>query len=130
MSAVVREAANAPGEVTDLSGIAQSCLAHERLDAIAPVVAHDLAVPEEPCDQAVQVIGIAAKVEQVERASRLEHADHLVQGRQPHVRVKMVEHEGRQHPVEAGVGIREFVREAAIELERKPGSARLAIRAP
>ena len=95
-----------------------------------PVVAHDAAVPEEARHQSVQVIRIAAEVEQVERTSRLEHADHLVQGRQPHVRVEMVEHEGRQHPVEAGVGIREFVREAAIELERKPGSARLAIRAP
>ena len=72
--------------------------------------------------QAVEVVALAADVHQMQRAARAQDTEDFPQRGDAQVGLEAVEHQRREHAVEAAVRVREFVGNAAIELECQTGA--------
>ena len=78
----------------------------------------------------MKVIGgdVAGKIEKMQRPVRLEDATNLVERRLFLRRRQVVEHQRRENEIEGRLGVRQLIREAAIELDGDAFSLRLASR--
>src|SRR5262245_58087106 len=86
------------------------------------MLVRQMSVVEEMRDDAVRPV----EVERVERAATSQHPPRLTERLLLHVQREVVKHEGREHPVERCLRVRQLVRENAIESHRKASLLRFS----